>query len=430
MGDPSYSTENDGGPWEIDQMLVPQPLQVRRPRKTGYPDDVNPEEPFGGDYRISLGSSGCYWQSDSWQMFKSLEDSVYDSVYDFPRVDVEVCDEPEFSGMDLEPLRRLQRWLAEDEGTEPSEYAKPTGRVPLTTGFGMLISGDGDGIQDTDGLRQLSRKLSKHTSWYADLLSDIVNHQSTIDPIAVPHVLSNHVITTPRVREQMREKWKRMYKVALAPQRAEIRRRIRKAGNAADKQGIKTEKARMMRRVLKKIVADELSEVARALRWSLEGPLCEIESLYAFFLAQQHLFLRSHTPPSRLITIQDQQHSSLAQQINETAPFLSTQLDAIDSVFDIGLRTIAIMGTRISRVAAKDVLGAVEREEESKRRLQDPAVVMGYLAKVEDDCRFLKLWAKTAESSFMNIDKELTELAEGIVDLFVVGEACVLFAED
>jgi hypothetical protein len=427
MGDPNDLEEDGGESWEVDPMMVPQPLRIRKSGTKVYPYDINTIESLGVDYRISLGSSRCYWQSDSWQMFKSLEDSVCD----FPQVDsgcVEMRDEPEFSGVCLEPLRRFQMRLAADESTEPPEYAKPAGSVSLTTEFGMLVGWDV--FRDTDGIGQPRRKLSKHMSWYANILPDIVCRQNTIDPTTIPHVLSNPVTASLWIREQMRDKWKQIYNVALAPQRTEIRRQIRRAANAADRQSIMVEKTRMMRRALKRVVAGELSEVARALRWTLAAPLREIESLYAFFLAQQHLFLRSLTSLSCLVTIQDQQHSSFAQRINETAPFLSTQLDAIDSVFDIGLRTIAAMGTRISRVAAKDVPGVMERERESKRRLQDPTVVLGYLAKVEEDFRFLKLWAKTAESSFENIEEELAELAGGCVDLCVVGEACVLFAED
>ena len=418
MGDP-----NDGGSWEVDPTMVPQPLRIR---KSVYQYDVNTKDPLGISHQISTGPSRCYWQSDSWQMFKSLEDSVYD----FPQVDsrcFEMRDEPEFSGMDLEPLRRLQMQLAADEGAERPGHAKPAGRVSSTE-FRMLIGWDG--FLDIDRVGQLCREPSKHMSWYANILPDIVYREDTVNPTAAPHVLSNTVTASLWIREQMRNKWKQIYNVALAPQILDIRRRIEGTENAADRQIIVAEKTRMMRRALKRVVADGLSEVARALRSTLEAPLREIESLYTFLLVQQHLFLRSLTSLSCLVTIQYQQHSSLAQRVNETAPFLSTQLDAIDSVFGIGLHTIAAIGTRIGRVTAKDVPGAEERERESKRRLEDPAVVLGYLAKVEEDFLFLKLWAKTAESSFENIEEELEELAGGSVDLCLVGEACLLFAED
>jgi hypothetical protein len=227
----------------------------------------------------------------------------------------------------------------------------------------------------------------------------------------------------------MRDKWKEMYKVTLAPQRAEMRLRMRRAENATDRRAVAAEKGHLMRQALKEVVADELFEIASALRQSLEPPAREIDNLYSLLLAQQQLLFRTHTSLPHLISICDQQSSSLTHTLSQTTPSLLAQLDAIDSLLDIGLRTVSAMATRINRVAAKDVRGAAEREMEAKRRLENPGVALGYLGKVGDDLGFLRLWGMTVEAGFRNVEEELAGFAQRVVDLFVIAEASVLFIE-
>ncbi|KAI9783361.1 MAG: hypothetical protein M1839_003895 [Geoglossum umbratile] len=426
-----------GGPLGVDQLMAPQSPRIIKRRvviNAREKADVSIEEPLNGDSRLPLGASGCYWQSDSWEKFKDLEDSC-GPTWDILE-HLEAQNKPELSRIDVEPPTRVKAGVGED-AVELSGHVKSAGMVSSTTALGMLIGeikAAWDVVQDADGTEEPRRALSKHMSWYINLLSDIAGDESTTDPIAIPqhipHVLSNPFVASLWIREQMRDKWKRMYGVTLAPQRAEMRRRIRRAGSSVERQDIACETTRLKRRALKRVVADELSEVARALRQTLEIPLQGIESLYALLLAQQHLFLRLHSSLPHLITIQDQQHSSLARCLSQTTPSLGAQLDAINGLFDIGLRTVSAMKTRINRVAAKDVRDVVEREKESKRRLEDLLVALGYLTKVEEDFGFLRLWAKTVESGFENVEEELVGLAGRAVDLSVAVEACVLFAEE
>ncbi|KAH0553183.1 hypothetical protein GP486_006637 [Trichoglossum hirsutum] len=433
--------------WEMGRRaMAPLPLRIRKKKPRLSADsgvvttetaDANMEEvPPGTEHQ-----QGCYWQSDGWQRFKDMVDSSRaGSVVSLSRASIEIKtqdDQPEVVGMDLEPLQRVRMGIFSDEGF--SKHVEATGSPSEVTALGKLIGevkvmGDVDcQSQGTTGKRR--RTPSDHMSWFVRFLSDVESHQSSANRTAtaspcIPPVLSNTFLASLWIRERMRDRWEEMYRVTLAPQRAEMRLRMQMTRNAADRQRVIAERRRLMRRSLKKVVASELSEIARALRQSLEAPAREIDGLYDLFLAQQQLLLlHTHASLHPLVSIRDQHHSSLAHALGQATPPLLTQLDAIDSLLDIGLRTVAAMVTRINRVGAKDVRDVTEREQEVKRRLENPGVAVGYLEKVGEDLEFLRLWAKTVEVGFKDVEDELAGFAGRVVDLYGLDEACVVFAE-
>ncbi|KAI9860877.1 MAG: hypothetical protein M1813_005555 [Trichoglossum hirsutum] len=433
---------HDRRSWEMAGVVAPLPLRIwKKPRLdadlgvvTIEIADANIEELTDKKHQ-----QGCYWQSDSWQRFKDMADSsIASSVVGLSRacsahIDIEM--QPQYVGMDLGPLQRVRMGIFSDE--ECSKHMEATGSSSETA-LGKLI-GEAKAMGEVDYLpqgtiEQRRRNPSSHMSWYIRFLSDVEGHQSSINRTAaasprIPHVLSEPLLASLWIREQMLDKWEEMYKVTLAPQRAEMRLQMRTARDAVDRQYVVAERRRLMRQSLKKVATGELSKVARALRQNLEAPTREIDGLYGLFLAQQQLFLHTHTTFPSLVSIRDQHHSSLAHALNQTTPSLLTQLDAIDSLLDIGLRTVAAITTRINRVGAKDVRDIIEREKEVKRRLENPGVALGYLEKVGEDLGFLRLWGKTVEMGFKDAEDELAGFAERAVDLFVLEEACVLFAE-
>ncbi|KAH0543231.1 hypothetical protein FGG08_002395 [Glutinoglossum americanum] len=350
----------------------------------------------------------------------------------------------EFVGMDLEPLWRVRAGIFADE--KSSEYVETASRASSKTALGMLIgkvkaSQEVDfPARDTEGKafdgitqRQPHGKPSNHISWYIRFLSDIETHQQNttgstgVALRGIPYILSNPRLIDPWLREQMRNKWKKMHKVTLAPQRAEMRLRMRKAGSATDRQAIAAEKGRLMRQALKEVAADQTSEIALALRNTLEAPAQEITTLYRLLQTQHrhllHLTLHPAPLPPLLHAYAPHQTSLTRALALAHLPFLS-QLDAIDSLLDVGLRTLAAMTTRVGRVAAKDVRDPARRGGEARGRLErDPAGAAGYLAKVAGDLAFLRLWARTVGEGFGDLAAELEGFGGRAVDLYVLAEA-------
>ena len=275
------------------------------------------------------------------------------------------------------------------------------------------------------------RKLSESQLIHVNLLQHIAHGESPRD-LGRPsdQIFSQSYITKLWIKEKLQERWQKNHAIAArSPQALRLKARTQKAeaeGDAAKTTVIAREKRKWTRDLFNECVQEELLELQDALRKEVDVPLCELEALHELRDGQQYIMLHDRYTALELVDSAEQRHQRVRRRLQDEGTFIDGQLEALDSLLQVGLRATAALDTRLNRLSAKDVRDPVEREAVKERRLGQPEALI-YLSKASEELQFIRDYSKTVVAGFEHVEREMSNMAKDVGDWYVANKDALVY---